>query len=239
MSGDGPAPAALLTVSEVANLLQLSPSTVRRRARAGVLRQHHPSDRPARFILTEVLASRRRAALPPPEHHLCLFVREMSQFNAALLAQMSGPLADGAVVLLALDQAAARRDTLLIDPAVRRADREGRLRIVEADTLYLTEGHFDIARLFDRLTQLSVELGCAGRPLVMAGEMAWATRQHLADELIAYELELHSWLSRQPNLTLICVYHASQLNGEMALATLQAHPTTCIDGICRSGLGRI
>jgi hypothetical protein len=219
--------------------MQLSPSTIRRRARAGLLRPYHPPGRPARFILPEVLASRSRDALPPPERHICLFVREISHFNSALLAQISGPLADGANVLLVLDQAADRRDSLLSDPAVRHADREGHLRILEADALYLTEGHFDAARLLDRLTQLSAELGCAGRPLVMAGEMAWATRQHLEDEAIVYELALHSWLSRQPGVTLICIYDASHLNGEMALAALQAHPTTCVDGVCRTGLGRL
>jgi len=238
MPGEGPA-AALLTVSEAASLLKLSPSTVRRRARAGALRPHHPTDRPARFVLAEVLAlaSRDRGATLPAERHVCLFARKREQLVPALLPLLARQLDDGAMAVLALDQAEGQRDSLLVDPALQHAYGEGRLRLLEAEAIYLTNGRFDAARMIERLAQLSADSGRAGRRLVLIGEMSWAVRQRRGDELLAYEIELNSWLTRQPDLTLICVYDSSQADGAMTLAILQAHAMTCLDGACHSGLG--
>lgn len=239
MAGDSSPPEALLTVSEAASLLKTSPTTVRRRARTGELRGLQRAGEPVRFALAEVLALARRSQAPaePTERHSCLFVREPSQRDAALLGLISEPLAAGACVILALDQAEARFDRLRAEPPVRQAHAEGRLHIYEAERVYLAGGQFDAARMFHELTRLCQELGQRGRALVLVGEMSWAARQRPGFQLVAYEAGLSRWLASQPDVSLICLYDASSFSGELALATVQAHPITYLDGVGHRGLG--
>jgi hypothetical protein len=232
---------ALLTLAEAAYLLKISPSAIRRRVQAGMLHVLHPEGGPARVALAEVLAlaSAERSAPLPAERHVCLFVRTPSQVLAALLELIAAPLAAGVAVALALDEPTARLELLLANPIAQRAHLEGRLAVLEADALFLGAGQFDAVSHLDRLTRMSADMGALGRPFVFAGEMTWAARWRIGVALTAYEARLNSWLDERPDFSLICVYDASRFDGEVALSILQSHPVSCVDGVCRAGIGQL
>jgi|GEM_PF-5952690 excisionase family DNA binding protein len=238
MSGYHPAPATLLTVAEAARILKTSPAKVRRSVQAGILPAAQPAGKSMRIKLADVLAlaSSGQSTPAPAQRHICLFLREPQQFVPALLPLITAPLAAGATVVLTLDEAATRLDPFLVDPAVRQAYTQGRLRILEAETIYLSGGSFDTQTILDRLLHLSAATAPPQQPLILVDEMNWATRWQRGNELLRYEAELNTLLTGQPALSLICVYCASRYNGEMALALLQTHPTVYFDGIRRAGL---
>lgn len=176
--------------------------------------------------------------LSPTERHICLFAREPAQLKLTLLALLRTSTVAEARVVLALNQVETRLSDLLADPGVQRLSVAGRLRPLEAAALYLSEQRFDMATVLNRLSQLTLEGGVTRQPVVVIGEISWAAQQQPGFDLARYEAGLDKLLSEQPAIALlVCIYDAYTCNGEMALAALQTHPATLIDGVCRAGLG--
>lgn len=177
--------------------------------------------------------------LPPDERHICLFVREPGQFNLTLLPLLAALSVTSTTVVLALDQVERRLSELLAEPVVQQMFAAGRLYSMEADALYLSEQVFDPIVVFNRLTHLSLELKVTGHPLVVIGGISWAVQQQPGFDLARYETGLDKLLTEHPSIALlVCIYEANYCNGEMALAALQTHQATVIDGVCRAGLNQ-
>lgn len=166
--------------------------------------------------------------LPPKTRHICLFVREPARFNLALLPLMTTLLSVEATVVLAFNQVETRLSSLLTEPVVQHLAATGRL----------IEQSFDITTVLKRWADLSLDLGAAGQPLVIIGEISWAMQQQPGFDLAHYEAGLDKLLVEQPTISLlVCIYDADNCNGEMALTAFQTHPAIVIDGVCRAGLG--
>lgn len=230
---------AQVTVSEAARLLKTSPSTVRRIVRDGVLRALPGPDRPTRLLLAEVLALARGGPGAPPatDRHVCLFVRGPQQLWPALYELIARPLAAGALVVVTHGRAAPSFVGSMVDPRLHTAYAEGRLRLLDPDAFYPSGGRIDHRSLIERLSALRATIHDARRPLVLVGEMSWAASEQLNAELISYEHALNRWLAGQPDCSLIFAYDSSRFAGEVALAVMEAHASTCLDGVCRKGVG--
>lgn len=177
--------------------------------------------------------------LPANERHICLFVRESGQFNLTLWQLLAALSDTSATVVLALDQIESRLSELLADPIVQQMFAAGHLHTIEAAALYLSEQVFDPAAVFNRLTHLSFDLDVIGQSLVVIGGISWAVQQQPGFDLTRYETGLDKLLAEHPSIALlVCIYEANYCNGEMALAALQTHPATVIDGVCRAGLNQ-
>jgi hypothetical protein len=108
----------------------------------------------------------------------------------------------------------------------------GQLEVLDWNTAYLNDGHFDQDRMLTTVDKVFEAGRDTGYPRMrITGEMGWALEGHPgSEELIEYEARVNAVLSRNQQPA-VCIYDTAQLSGSMMMDLLRAHPLTLVGGV--------
>ena len=235
-----------LTITEAAEFLHVSETSLRRWTNSGNLRCFRVGVRGERRFLVEDLmefvASGKVQQEPPStaskivadtvslERHICLFFVNQDEQWQMMRPYLLEHLATGVPVLYIQDGTPPERllellraEGLPVDELIAR----GLLRIIPPEQAYLLTGRFDAQRMLAYMESAILAALAAGYNRVfLTGEMTWSLPNAPgAEEMMHYEALLNPLVDKYPGSTIVCQYDMRRFDGPSLLDALLTHPS--------------
>lgn len=223
-------PEKFLNLTEAAEFLKVSKSSLRRWSNSGYLPSYRVGVRAERrFLLTDLLDIVRKnpsAAVPQPaaNPHICTNFKDRDEQWQLFEPYLTTHLApDAAIVYVYQGDESRIMNRLAADDKAQTMMRDDRLRLISAQDSYLQDGYFDLQRMLEfwRVIIDGFQQRRIAR-LLLTGEMDWAALGAPgSDQLIDYEKQLDDFLKGCPNVTVVCQYDLTEFPA-----------TTIFDSVC-------
>jgi len=227
-------PDRFLNLTEAAELLKVSKSSLRRWTNSGDLPSYRVGVRAERrFRLSDLLdfvESRTAAAKPQSAAgtHVCTKFKDREEQWQLLQPYLSAHLSDdAAVVYLHQDGESRVRNWLAGSDGAGEMMRKKRFRLISAQESYLRDDYFDGQRMLGFWQAVIDEFEQAHvARLLLTGEMDWATLGLPGSgQLIEYEKQLDRFLKAYPNVTVACQYDLTKFSAATIFDSVCLHPT--------------
>ena len=235
-----------LTITEAAEFLHVSETSLRRWTRSGKLRCFRVGGRnERRFLIEDLLAFMPTAPVPSEpqlaesetlsapvsqERHICLFFRNQDEQWHMMRPYLVEHLGAGMPVLYLQDSTSPERlrellraEGLPVDDLIDR----GVLRIPPPEEAYLLTGRFDPQRMLAFIESAILGAQAAGYDRVfITGEMTWSLPNAPgAEGMMHYEALLNPLVEKYPGVTIVCQYDLRRFDGASVLDALRTHPS--------------
>ena len=175
------------------------------------------------------------------ERHLCGLFEGPVDAASVLVPFVVDALEAGERVVHLVESREAALETLAASVDVPAALDSGQLDVRTWGETYLSDGAFSRPRMLTEIRRSLREAEGLGFPATrLIGDMEWAEGAVPGvDELIAYETELETVLTR-PRISVICAYDARRHSSARIAAILAVHEAALVDGHLRpaAGVGR-
>ena len=240
-----------LTITEAAEFLQVSETSLRRWTNSGKLRCFRVGGRSERrFLKEDLLAFMRTMNLQPEpqlaeteiisdsiseERHTCLFFVNQDEQWQMMRPYLLEHLGARVPVLYIQDSTPAERlmellraEGLPVDDLITR----GLLRILKPEEAYLLTGRFDAHRMVAFMESAILGALAAGYDRVfLTGEMTWSLPNAPgAESMMQYEALLNPLVDKYPGVTIVCQYDLRRFDGPSVLEALLTHPSVHVPG---------
>jgi len=235
-----------LTITEAAEFLHVSETSLRRWTNSGKLRCFRVGGRSERRFLKEDLLSCMRTMnlLPEPqmvesetfadnsfeERHICLFFINQDEQLQMMRPYLLEHLGARVPVLYIQDSTPAERLVELLRAEGLPTDdlfKSGLLRILKPEEAYLLTGRFDAQRMLAFMESAILGALAAGYHRVfLTGEMTWSLPNAPgAESMMQYEALLNPLVDKYPGVTIVCQYDLRRFDGPSVLEALLTHPS--------------
>jgi excisionase family DNA binding protein len=235
-----------LTITEAAEFLQVSETSLRRWTNSGKLRCFRVGGRnERRFLKEDLLAfmqtidlqleaqvseSEANSDTLSVERHICLFFINQDEQWLMMRSYLLDHLSTGVPVLYIQASTPPKRliellreEGLPVDDLVDL----GLLRIIPPEEAYLLTGRFDAQRMLAFMESAILGALAAGHDRVfLTGEMTWSLPNTPgAENMMQYEALLNPLVDRYPGVTIVCQYDLRRFDGPSVLDALLTHPS--------------
>lgn len=235
-----------LTITEAAEFLQVSETSLRRWTNSGKLRCFRVGGRgERRFLVEDLLAfmasgnvqqelpsaeSEIVADTVAQERHICLFFRNPDEQWQMMRPYLLEHLGAGVPVLYIQDSTPPghlmellHAEGFPVDDLIAR----GLLRILPPEDAYLLTGRFDAQRMLAFMESAILGALAAGYDRVfLTGEMTWSLPNAAgAESMMHYEALLNPLVDKYPGVTIVCQYDLRRFDGPSVLDALLTHPS--------------
>jgi excisionase family DNA binding protein len=235
-----------LTITEAAEFLQVSETSLRRWTNSGKLRCFRVGGRSERRFLKEDLLAFMRtmnlqfqprvaenetiSASESQERHICLFFVNQDEQWQMMRPYLLEHLYSGVPVLYIRDSTPPERLKELLRAEGLRVDdlmASQLLRILHPEEAYLLTGRFDAQRMLAFMESAILGALAAGYNRVfLTGEMTWSLPNAPgAESMMQYEALLNPLVDRYPGVTIVCQYDLRRFDGPSVLDALLTHPS--------------
>ncbi len=243
-----------LTITEAAEFLQVSETSLRRWTNNGSLRCFRVGGRNERRFLKEDLlifmqkidlqfdeqipeSETYSDTLSEPssdtlsvERHICLFFKNQEEQWQMLHPYIIEHLRSGVPVLYIQDSTPSECLKELIASEGFPVDvliSRGLLKIIPPEEAYLLTGRFDIQRMLAFIESAILGAIAAGHDRVLlTGEMTWSLPNTPgAENMMKYEELLNTLVDKYPGVTIVCQYDLKRFDGSSVLEALLTHPS--------------
>jgi len=235
-----------LTITEAAEFLQVSETSLRRWTNSGKLRCFRVGGRSERrFLKEDLLAFMQSLNLQPgsqtaetdtnsdarsEERHICLFFLNQDEQWQMMRPYLLDHLGSGVPVLYIQDSTPPARlmellqtEGLALDDLIAR----GLLQILPPEEAYLLTGRFDAHRMIAFMESAILRALASGYNRVfLTGEMTWSLPDAPgAESMMQYEALLNPIVDKYPGVTIVCQYDLRRFDGPSILDALLTHPS--------------
>jgi excisionase family DNA binding protein len=235
-----------LTITEAAEFLQVSETSLRRWTNNGTLRCFRVGGRnERRFLKEDLLAFMQTIDLQvnvqvpesetysdtlSVERHICLFFANQEEQWQMMHPYLLEHLRASVPVLYIQDSTPPERimellraEGLLVDDLITR----GLLKILPPEEAYLLTGRFDAQRMLAFMESAILGALAAGHDRVfLTGEMTWSLPNTPgAESMMQYEALLNPLVDKYPGVTIVCQYDLKRFDGPSVLEALLTHPS--------------
>ena len=235
-----------LTITEAAEFLHVSETSLRRWTNSGKLRCFRVGGRnERRFLIEDLLAFMPTAPAPSEgqvaesetlsapvsqERHICLFFHHQDEQWHMIRPYLVEHLGAGVPVLYWHDSASPERlrellraEGLPVDDLIAR----GVLRILPPEETYLLTGRFDAQRMLAFMESAILGAQASGYDRVfITGEGSNRLPNAPGVEgMMHYEALLNPLVEKYPGVTIVCQYDLRRFDGASVLDTLLTHPS--------------
>jgi excisionase family DNA binding protein len=238
-----------LTITEAAEFLRVSETSLRRWTNSGNLRCFRVGVRGERRFLVEDLmefvATGKVKQKPPStasgtgtdpaslERHICLFFVHQDEQWQMMRPYLLEHLGSGVPVLYIQDGTPLEQLLELLSAEGLPVDEliaNGLLRIIPPEQAYLLTGRFDAQRMLAFMESAILASLAAGYDRVfLTGEMTWSLPNAPgAQEMMHYEALLNPLVDKYPGSTIVCQYDMRRFDGPSLLDALLTHPSVHI-----------
>lgn len=233
-----------LTITEAAEFLQVSETSLRRWTNSGKLRCFRVGGRSERrFLKEDLLAFMQTMNLQfepqvaesetnadSEERHICLFFVNQDEQWQMMRTYLVDHLGAGVPVLYIQDSTPAERLLELLRAEGFSTDdliKRGLLRILKPEEAYLLTGRFDAQRMLAFMESAILGALAAGYDRVfLTGEMTWSLPNTPgAESMMQYEALLNPLVDKHPGVTIVCQYDLRRFDGPSVLDALLTHPS--------------
>jgi excisionase family DNA binding protein len=235
-----------LTITEAAEFLHVSETSLRRWTNSGKLRCFRVGGRnERRFLKEDLLAFMRTMDLQSEplmaetetnsdtlseERHICLFFVNQDEQWQMMRTYLLDHLGAGVPVLYIQDSTSPERLLeLLRAEGFSTADliNRGLLRILKPEEAYLLTGRFDAQRMLAFMESAILGAMAGGYSRVfLTGEMTWSLPNAPgAESMMQYEALLNPLVDKYPGVTIVCQYDLRRFDGPSVLEALLTHPS--------------
>jgi len=235
-----------LTITEAAEFLQVSETSLRRWTNSGKLRCFRVGGRSERrFLKEDLLAFMRTMDLLPEaqmaetetnsdtlseERHICLFFINQDEQWQMMRPYILEYLGANVPVLYIQDSTPAERIVELLYAEGLPTDeliKRGLLRILKPEEAYLLTGRFDAHRMLAFMESAILGALAAGYDRVfLTGEMTWSLPDTPgAESMMQYEALLNPLVDKYSGVTIVCQYDLKRFDGPSVLEALLTHPS--------------
>jgi excisionase family DNA binding protein len=243
-----------LTITEAAEFLQVSETSLRRWTNNGTLRCFRVGGRnERRFLKEDLLAFMQKIDLqfdePPQEietytstpdeldsdpliveRHICMFFANKEEQWQMLSPYIIEHLRSDVPVLYIQDTTPPERLKELIAAegfSVVDLISQGLLKIIPPEAAYLLTGRFDVHRMLAFIESSILGAIAAGHDrALLTGEMTWSLPSTPgAEGMMTYEELLNPLVDKYPGVTIICQYDVKRFDGPKVLDALLTHPS--------------
>lgn len=233
-----------LTITEAAEFLQVSETSLRRWTNSGQLRCFRVGGRRERRFLREDLVAFMQTigtgpatSVPMPlaapdyrERHICLFFRDPDEQWQIMKPHILSHLTAGEPVIYIQAGTPPEQLTAWLQAEgldVADLTDRGLLRIMSPDQAYLLTGRFDVKRMLAFMESAILASMAAGHARIfITGEMSWSLGDAPgAEQMMAYEALLNPLIEKYPNVTIICQYDLKRFSATSVVDALLTHPT--------------
>jgi excisionase family DNA binding protein len=240
-----------LTISEAAQFLYVSETSLRRWTNSGKLRCFRVGGRgERRFLIEDLLAfmptvpvqsepqvaeSETLSAPVSQKRHICLFFLNQDEQWQMMHPYLVEHLGAGLRVLYFYDSTSPERlmellrdEGLPVDDLIDR----GLLRILPPEEAYLLTGRFDPQRMLAFIESAILGAQASGYNRVfITGEMSWSlSNARGAEGLMHYEALLNPLVDKYPGVIIGCQYDLRRFDGVSVLNALLTHPAVQVPG---------
>ena len=234
-----------LTITEAAEFLQVSETSLRRWTNIGTLRCFRVGGRnERRFLKEDLLAFMQKIDLQLAEQeperetysdtlsvekHVCLFFRNPDEQWQMIHPYILENLRAGIPVLYIQDSTPPgllkellRAEGLPVDDLIS----QGLFKILGPEEAYLLTGRFDAQRMLAFIESAILGAIAAGHDRVLlTGEMTWSLPDTPgAESMMKYEALLNPIVDKYPGVTIVCQYDLKRFDGPSVLEALLTHP---------------
>ncbi len=242
-----------LTITEAAEFLQVSETSLRRWTNNGTLRCFRVGGRnERRFLKEDLLSFMQKIDLHldkqapegdsypiilgesdtenlAVERHICMFFNSMDEQWQMLKPYITEHLCSGVPVLYIQDSTPPERLKGLLEAegfSVEDLISQGLLKIIPPEEAYLLTGSFAIKRMLAFIESAILGAIAAGHERVLlTGEMSWSLPNTPgAEGMMKYEELLNPIVDKYPGVTIICQYDLRRFDGPKVLDALLTHP---------------
>ncbi len=235
-----------LTITEAAEFLQVSETSLRRWTNSGKLRCFRVGGRSERRFLKEDLLAFMRSMnqqsdpqtaeteaisdTVSEERHICLFFIHQDEQWQMMRPYLLEHLGEGVPVLYIQDSTPPERlmellraEGFPVDDLITR----GLLRILPPNQAYLLTGRFDAQRMLAFMESAILGALAAGyQRMFLTGEMTWSLPDAPgAESMMQYEALLNPLVDKYPGVTIVCQYDLRRFDGPSVLNALLTHPS--------------
>lgn len=233
-----------LTITEAAEFLQVSQTSLRRWTNSDKLRCFRVGGRRERRFLREdllVFMQTKEAEsvtpttppLPPSDYrqrHFCLFFRDPDEQWQILRPYLLSHLTAGEPVLYIQDGTPPEQLTARLQAEglnVKDLIARGLLRILPPKQAYLLTDRFDAKRMLAFMESAILTSIAAGHARVfITGEMTWSLGDVPgAEQMMAYEALLNPLIEKYLPVTIVCQYDLKGFNAAGVVDALLTHPS--------------
>jgi excisionase family DNA binding protein len=235
-----------LTITEAAEFLHVSETSLRRWTNRGKLRCFRVGERGERRFLVEDLlkfmvsgkaakevpsaASEVIADIVAQERHICLFFRNVEEQWQMMRHYLLDHLGGNVPVLYIHDGTPPERlkellyaEGLPVDDLIAH----GLLEILPPSQAYLLTGRFDVQRMLAFMEAAILRAMAGGHQRVfLTGEMTWSLPNAPgAEGMMTYEALLNPLVEKYPAVTIVCQYDLRRFDAASMLDALLTHPS--------------
>ena len=243
-----------LTITEAADFLQVSETSLRRWTNNGSLRCFRVGGRnERRFLREDLLAFMQNIDLQideqmpesesysdtlretdtdnlSVERHICMFFANYEEQWQMMHPYLLENLRAGVPVLYIQDSTPPQRLKELLSAEgfpVEDLISRGLLKILPPTEAYLLTGRFDAQRMLAFIESAILGAYAAGHDRVLlTGEMTWSLPDTPgAESMMQYEALLNPLVDKYPGVTIVCQYDLKRFDGPSVLEALLTHPS--------------
>jgi len=243
-----------LTITEAAEFLQVSETSLRRWTNNGTLRCFRVGGRnERRFLKEDLLAFMQKIDLQldeqepesetyfdtlsemdsdslSVERHVCLFFKNHEEQWQMMHPYIFEHLRAGVPVLYIQDSTSPERLKELLSAEGFPVDdliSRGLLKILPPTEAYLLTGRFDAQRMLAFMESAILGAFASGHDRVfLTGEMTWSLPNTPgAESMMQYEALLNPIVDKYPGVTIVCQYDLKRFDGPSVLEALLTHPS--------------
>jgi excisionase family DNA binding protein len=235
-----------LTITEAAEFLQVSETSLRRWTNNGTLRCFRVGGRnERRFLKEDLLAFMQKIDLQldvqepesetysdplSVERHICMFFANYEEQWQMMHPYLLENLRAGVPVLYIQDSTPPERLKELLSAEGFPVDdliSRGLLKILPPTEAYLLTGRFDAQRMLAFIESAILGAYAAGHDRVLlTGEMTWSLPDTPgAEGMMQYEALLNPLVDKYPGVTIVCQYDLKRFDGPSVLEALLTHPS--------------
>jgi len=235
-----------LTITEAAEFLQVSETSLRRWTNSGKLRCFRVGGRnERRFLKEDLLAFMQKIDLQldvqepesetssdplSVERHICMFFANYEEQWQMMHPYLLENLRAGVPVLYIQDSTPPERLKELLSAEGFPVDdliSRGVLKILPPTEAYLLTGRFEAQRMLAFIESAILGAYAAGHDRVLlTGEMTWSLPDTPgAESMMQYEALLNPLVDKYPGVTIVCQYDLKRFDGPSVLEALLTHPS--------------
>ncbi len=243
-----------LTITEAAEFLQVSETSLRRWTNNGSLRCFRVGGRnERRFLKEDLLAFMQKIDLEidaqepasetysdvlnemysdtlSVERHVCLFFRSHEEQWQMIHPYIFEHLHAGFPALYIQDSTPPERLKELLAEAGFSVDdliSRGLFKVIPPEEAYLLTGRFNVQRMLAFIESAILGAIAAGHDRVLlTGEMTWSLpNKPGAESMMQYEELLNPLVDKYPGVTIVCQYDLKRFDGPKVLDVLLTHPS--------------